>query len=654
MFNLFRNLVLNSLPYFILLKMNKENVPKRKSENIEIDIDDLEETFSHKKIRYNLSEKSINKNDTKDFIYLVQTDENNNDVSNKTLNSNSSEQQSSQVVNEENKDDLDPIIVLQQLLKDVKTLSSHSVGGHAFQLPANPGLYIKNYGYVPLPLNKTITNELFDSLQKNNNDQLIRNFQIDSSLIEIRNKDWDQNLEYLIQQISDELCFYGKIVAKLNKLIIYNKGENDQLENHDDDIKSKTDNVIANLIIQLPSVYEGGQLVIQSKKEDQNDVTFDFSNNLDKTKFYPFYVAHFAEDESKVLELKDGIKAVFVYSLHCPNKHTYELNKNRYPVEKLSYCLKKISKNQDNLYAILLDNKYSWQFQQGYGVDSLENMDKERYLSIKNANNSLELLNQMNFHLVNSCIIIKSFIPADDHSKNGRFLEKTKEELDNQDWSYHVCESKINWFYENGGLVGFNAKMDVFTKIIDPNSNEDDPFIQFNEPDSLNFEKEVYYERTDNGYVRIAKLDLYFLAFWPVNYQFEAFMKIDRRAALWELMSLENDQGFQPYLHFDQRFKNLVDYLKENRDETLDENNVLMFFDKYRDLDLCKYYLNNITEINKSMLSELTKLFGCHKLKLYLDSRFLPITSYNFGILTVRKVHFILFFNLKIYCYYQN
>jgi hypothetical protein len=612
--------------------MNKENIPKRKSDNIDNDIDDRDESFHSKKLRSDLS-----KIDAEDIIYLNQTDENNNKISSNDLNL---QLKPGQLISNHNEEDLDQLIVFQQLLNNLKKVSSDSIGGQAFQLPANPGLYVKNYGYVPLPLNKTIADELIYKINNNNSDEEISNFQVDSSLIEIKNKDWNQNLDSLMIKISEELGFCGKIEAKLNKLVIYDKDEHHKMNNAD--IKG-TQNVIANLIIQLPSVYEGGESIISSGN-DQKEVTFDFSKNSEKSQFYPHFLVHYTGDKHRILEIKDGIRLVLVYSLHSSHKDYYELNKNRYHVEKLSFCLKKISQNKENLLAILLDNKYYRHFKEGYGVEAFQKNDKDRFHLIKSANDSLKSQNQMNFHLVNASFTYKSLSPTENYKSNGNFKQKTQMELENQDWSKNVLnDSKISWFYENGGFVEFDAKLDVFKKIINPNSNNKaHPFIDFDNLDSLNIDKEVCYEKTDRGYVRITKYDCYFLALWPIKYQFEAFLKINKKRALWELVSIQNEDGFKPYPHFDQRFRHLI----QLKDESIDENNILLFFDKYKDFELCKYYLNNLPEINKSLLSEFTRIFGCHKLKSYLDEKFLPITTSNFKILYVRTI-FVKFYNIN-------
>jgi hypothetical protein len=607
--------------------MNKENISKRKS-----DINNEDQDY-RKKLR--LSEGHGRKKDNEEQNYLVQTDENNNMSTNNLI----SRLQSCQVNNHSNKDDdLDPFIGFQKLLKDVKTECPDSISGQAYQLPANPGLFIQNYGIVPLPINKIIADDMINILNKNKNDKVINNFQIDSSLVEIKNKDWYQNLEILVKEIADGLGLNGKIEAKLNKLLILKKGE--RLKKHA--IKSAK-NLIANLIILLPSVYEGGELVIYSKTKEQKDVNFDFCNDLEKSQFYPHFVAHYAEIEHELLEVKNGCRVILLYSLYGQNKNSYELNNNRYHVdkiEKLSYCLKKISLNKDNLFAILLDNSYYWHFQQGYGVESLENNDKNRYDLIKNANDSLPIENQMNFNLVNVCFTVNSFSPAEKYNINENFHEKTEEELKSQDWSEHVNDFKMNWFYENGGLIGFDTKLDVFTKIIDLNKKTLS-FIDLNNLDSLNIAKQVCYKRTDRGYVRITKYDYYLLSIWPIKYQFEAFIKIDIKHALWELISSGNDQEFKPYPYYRQRFQELIHILKQNKNDLLDENNIILFFDKYKDIELCKYYLNNIPDINISLLSEFTRIFSCLELKSHLDERFIPITSANFRFLHVKYFLFI-------------
>ena len=55
---------------------------------------------------------------------------------------------------EEEADDCDPLDEIKMLLSKVEPVGAYCVGGVAQELPILPGLYAKNYGIVPIPLNE--------------------------------------------------------------------------------------------------------------------------------------------------------------------------------------------------------------------------------------------------------------------------------------------------------------------------------------------------------------------------------------------------------------------------------------------------------------------------------------------------------------------
>ena len=138
-----------------------------------------------------------------------------------------------------------------------------SIGGVASELPNLPGLHIKKF--IQLPVNDHIAKELMSAV-----DAGARNtYKLDSSSIEIKNPEWESGLNKLVDRIAKALGSTRKVEAKLNKLLLYKEGG--YFEKHKDTEKMR--NMFATLILQLPSIYEGGELIVHDKSGKKVDMT---------------------------------------------------------------------------------------------------------------------------------------------------------------------------------------------------------------------------------------------------------------------------------------------------------------------------------------------------------------------------------------------
>jgi hypothetical protein len=151
---------------------------------------------------------------------------------------------------------------IQNLLRIAKQTGNDSFGGQAKELPPHPGLYVENYGNVPLPINEDVGEKLiklskqapygykYDTLL---NKEVRDTFQIEPSSIQIKNPQWNDGLKKLTGRVAESLGCHGKIEAKLYKMLIYKQGGH--FKKHSDTEKDK--NMFATLILQLPSIHEG-------------------------------------------------------------------------------------------------------------------------------------------------------------------------------------------------------------------------------------------------------------------------------------------------------------------------------------------------------------------------------------------------------------
>lgn len=77
---------------------------------------------------------------------------------------------------------------------------------------------------------------------------------------------------------------------------------------------SEKDNTLATLVIQLPSVYEGGELVIKDKN-GYNNQSIDLGKKNKRKAYAAHFVAYLADSRHELHEVESGYCLTLVYSL---------------------------------------------------------------------------------------------------------------------------------------------------------------------------------------------------------------------------------------------------------------------------------------------------------------------------------------------------
>lgn len=188
--------------------------------------------------------------------------------------------------------------LFKSILKNTIKSGDFSVSGEANELPTQLGLYVKNVGVISTPLTEYTANELIKVSSQapyGLNDQTLvdtnvrDSYQIQPDQIEIKNPEWNAKLDLLVQRVSKELgCSNKNVHAKLYKMLLYKKGGH--FKKHRDTEKEK--NMFATMVVQLPSIYEGGTFNIYHNKEKKS---FDFGQSNDKAPYSVHFTAHYAD-----------------------------------------------------------------------------------------------------------------------------------------------------------------------------------------------------------------------------------------------------------------------------------------------------------------------------------------------------------------------
>ena len=185
------------------------------------------------------------------------------------------------------------------------------------ELPNCPLIHVSGYGLLPFPLIKTT----FDSIkplckqspygmgEETLVDVSVRNsFQLDPSQFKIKNDLFSTQLDKIIQKkVKSDLGLHGaNICGKIYKLLIYETGG--KFDEHKD--TEKEDNMFGTLIVQLPSVFTGGNLVVKHLKSSKT-----FENSSKGSSTHCKFVAHYASCPHQLNEVTSGYRAALIYSL---------------------------------------------------------------------------------------------------------------------------------------------------------------------------------------------------------------------------------------------------------------------------------------------------------------------------------------------------
>lgn len=115
--------------------------------------------------------------------------------------------------------------------------------------------------------------------------------------------------DILVARIRQEMAITTTFKASLYKLLLYKSGS--FFKPHRD--TEKEEGMFATLVVQLPSRFDGGQLVIE---HDNKTKTIDFNSNIEPGNMYTtFFSTFYCDCKHEILPVTDGIRVCLVYNL---------------------------------------------------------------------------------------------------------------------------------------------------------------------------------------------------------------------------------------------------------------------------------------------------------------------------------------------------
>lgn len=327
---------------------------------------------------------------------------------------------------------------------------------------------IKKIGTIGLPITETNVKDLigmaepakFGWKDQTIFDQDVRKvWEIPSSKVSIAKKLWSKSLDQLLNDIKNDLGLpkKSKLKAELHNLLIYEKG--DFFKPHQD--TEKLDNMVATLVIILPSNHEGGELIINHCGEKKI-----FQSNDPKLNKL-LCIAFYADCYHEVKEITSGHRVSLTYNLILENyngnlQNLYEPNFNsRLEVAFKNYFTNdhvNVNKNswediKPKKIVCLLDHQYT---QKGLSWNNLKNTDQVRVEAILNIANRFDLdayLALADMHETWECEFNDN-----DYYNRRRYRNKEDDAGEAEGAPVYIIDSSImlrHWLDKNGNAVEY-------------------------------------------------------------------------------------------------------------------------------------------------------------------------------------------------------
>ncbi len=201
---------------------------------------------------------------------------------------------------------------LANILQSLQSPGNFYVSGTLELFP--PCLEVNQVGRISLPLLPVQAEQLIEVAERAPygkgyetlvDTEVRRTWQVNAGQVSLSGKYWQKSLADIVSRVKLGLGVDCDISAELYKLLVYDTGS--FFVPHRD--TEKADGMFATLIIVLPSLYSGGELVVSHQ---QDAVKLDLcSQQVEEVSFAAFY----ADCVHEVLPVTEGCRLTLVYNL---------------------------------------------------------------------------------------------------------------------------------------------------------------------------------------------------------------------------------------------------------------------------------------------------------------------------------------------------
>ncbi len=227
--------------------------------------------------------------------------------------------------------------------------------------PVLPSLEVKGVGEIGLPVAARDARKLIRCAARapyGRGERTIvdpdvrRVWQLEPKQLTLANPGWNALISDLVAKVKDEFGIPGRVVGRLYKLLIYDKGS--FFVPHRD--TEKEAGMFGTLVVNLPSKHEGGRLVVSHGGES---TAIQFGEK--SRKFQIEYAAFYADCQHEVEPVISGFRVCMVYNLSIPRvKRQPEPPPYNQQVESIAAAFRRLFDNEAlDKIAIPLQHEYT-------------------------------------------------------------------------------------------------------------------------------------------------------------------------------------------------------------------------------------------------------------------------------------------------------
>ncbi|MHB8898585.1 MAG: 2OG-Fe(II) oxygenase family protein [Thermoguttaceae bacterium] len=242
------------------------------------------------------------------------------------------------------------------------------------------GLEVPGLGPIGLPLTKTQARELIKVCRQapfgKGTETVVdtsvrRSWTLEPDEFRLTNPKWGDLVAAIVNDVQEALGLQGhKLSAELYELLLYEKG-GFFLPHRDGE---KLDRMVATLAIVLPSVHEGGELIV-SHAGQRHEITFPGAASGHELSYAAFY----ADCQHEVWPVKSGFRLILTYNLTLAGKR----GKTRIAAPSYGEIAAAVGDllgkwgrtGSAQKLAVTLDHRYS---QAGLSINTLKGVDRAR------------------------------------------------------------------------------------------------------------------------------------------------------------------------------------------------------------------------------------------------------------------------------------
>lgn len=146
----------------------------------------------------------------------------------------------------------------------------------------------------------------------------------------------------------------------------------------------KEDGMIATMVVQLPSLHEGGDLLVYRGGEMKH--RHDFGKKDGTAPYLPHYAVHYTDAEHALKEVTKGYRLVLIYSICLPPTMRHLMRDHDEGLsDKVGAAINTMGDDEKS-FALLLAQEYTGKSIEELGSGALKSVDRSRFQTLEEAN----------------------------------------------------------------------------------------------------------------------------------------------------------------------------------------------------------------------------------------------------------------------------